>query len=103
MSIDSWVGAARFQWEDGLRDLDRDDGLREPRRRIVDAVHVELRRKLGQTFTLAELSAAYAGASDWYLDLAARTAPRHPEAWDPAVALDGAFALYARGATDART
>jgi len=44
---------------------------------------------------------AHRDAADWFLPLAAEVAPRHPEAHDPAIALDGAFALYMRGATDA--
>ena len=36
--------------------------------------------------------------ASWYLDLAARVAPREPDAWDPAVALDAAFAGYSRQA-----
>jgi hypothetical protein len=44
----------------------------------------------------------YDGAPGWYLDLAARVAPREPDAWEPAAALDGAFATYSRQASDAR-
>jgi hypothetical protein len=70
--------------------------------RIVPAVHDVLRRGVGLTFTRGVLVRVYEGASSWYLDLAARVAPREPEAWEPAAALDGAFATYARQASDAR-
>ncbi len=72
------------------------------RRRIMAAVQDELRRRLGMTFGLAELARVYDAAPGWYLDLAARTAPKVPDAWDPAVTLDAAFAVYARQASDAR-
>jgi hypothetical protein len=72
------------------------------RRRIMAAVHDELRRRLGMTFNLVELARVYDAAPGWYLDLAARTAPKVPDAWDPAVTLDAAFAVYARQASDAR-
>jgi len=68
---------------------------------VIGAVTDELRRRVGRTFTLADLARAYDGAQSWYLDLAARTAPREPAAWD-AVALDAAFAAYSRQASDAR-
>jgi cytochrome c551/c552 len=101
---DAAVETARFAWEGGVARLAEPPApaVARARARLVDAVHEELRRRVGATFTLRELAAAYADASGWYLDLAARTAPRQPEAWEPAVTLDGAFGLYARQATDAR-
>jgi hypothetical protein len=97
------VAAARFQWEDGLTRLAEpaSPAVRRARARIVQAVHDELRRRVGLTFTTAELVRVYDKGSSWYLDLAARVAPREPEAWEPAAALDGAFATYARQASDA--
>lgn len=101
---DAMVDTARFAWEDGAARMAQpaSPGVVRARRRIVTAVHDELRRRVGVTFTLRELVGAYDAASSWYLDLAVRTAPREPDAWDPAVTLDGAFADYARTATDAR-
>ena len=98
------IAAARFQWEDGLQRLAEPApaAVARARRRIVQAVHDELRRRVGLTFTTAQLVEVYDGASGWYLDLAARVAPREPEAWEPAAALDGAFGTYARQASDAR-
>jgi len=99
---DPAVAAARFSWEEGLGRLDEPvpPAVGGARRRIMAAVHDELRRRVGATFTLAELARAYDGASSWYLDLAARVAPREPRAWDPAVTLDAAFGTYMRQATD---
>ena len=70
--------------------------------RIIAAVEDELRRRLGATFSLADLARVYEGAASWYLDLASRVAPRTPDAWDPAVTLDAAFGLHRRHATDVR-
>ncbi|MDX6645359.1 MAG: hypothetical protein QOK40_1086 [Miltoncostaeaceae bacterium] len=101
MASDSELAASRFAWEDGLRRLAEPGPLRAPRRAIADAVGVELRRRLGMTFTLAELARVYRDASDWYLQLAAEAAPGRPDAWDSAAALDGGFGLFMRQATDA--
>ena len=52
-------------------------GGRRARRRIIAAVHDELRRRLGMTFTPASSwRASTTRRPSWYLDLAARTAPR---------------------------
>ena len=70
---------ARQQWRDGNRRLEeaRGDGQRyrqlvEHTDRVVDA----LRRRLGQSFTLDELAAAYGGADDWVLELLEDGGPR---------------------------
>ncbi|WP_217915120.1 hypothetical protein [Miltoncostaea marina] len=101
---DARVATARFAWEEGAARMAQPapTGVARARRRIVTAVHDELRRRVGVTFSTAELAAVYEDAASWYLDLAARVAPREPDAWEPATTLDGAFALYARQATDAR-
>jgi hypothetical protein len=101
--VDPAVGTARFSWDEGLARLSEPEpgSLARARRRIVTAVHRELRRRVGSTFTTIDLVRVYDGASSWYLDLAARTVPREPDAWDPAVTMDAAFALYARRASDA--
>ena len=97
------VELARHQWEDGHR---RIESLRSDRGRYaallaqVDVVLGELRKRVGQTFTLDELASEYAGADDWTreaIDLADPDAP--PPGDVPAVA-GAAFHQYARGATD---
>ena len=101
---DPELASARFSWDEGLARiaLPAAPAVVKSRRRIISAVHDELRRRLGMTFTLIDLARVYDAAPGWYLDLAARTAPREPDSWDPAVTLDAAFATYSRGATDAR-
>lgn len=100
MSVDAEVAAAAFAWQDGRARLAAGGPDEAAQRRIVDAVRDELRRRVGTTFTMAELAAEYGRASAWYLPLAQRVAPRQPSAWDPAVALDAAFAIHARQAGD---
>jgi hypothetical protein len=97
------VEIARQQWQAASRRL---EGLRSDpvlyHRLLgqVEAVVVELRRRVGQTFTLARLVDAYRGAEPWLLETveAADSAPR----WEREAALvgDAAFHLYARGASD---
>ena len=102
-SADVDVELARQQWRDGRRRVEaaRDDAPRYERLHAqVDVVVRALRRRVGATFTLAELAAAYDGAEDWARalleDVRAEDAPP-PEA---ALAVDAAFDLYARGAAD---
>jgi len=99
------VELARQQWEDGSR---RVEALRVDARRYrtlleqVDVVLGELRKRVGQTFTLRELADAYDSADDWAryaVDVADPEAPPPPDI--PAVA-GAAFHQYARGATDYR-
>jgi hypothetical protein len=100
------LDVARFQWDDGVRRL---ESLRSdpPRYRqvatLVDAVADQLRRRVGQTFTLAELAAAYPGAEEWVREtVVERVPPRDARVGvgDAALVLDAAFGTYARGATD---
>jgi hypothetical protein len=99
------VPAARHQWEEGKRRLAR-EGEDTARSRhldlLVDAVVDELRRRLGQTFTLGELADAYAGADDWVRDVVVTSMPPRSRASvrDAAVIQDAAFARYAQGAID---
>ena len=97
------IELVRQQWADGRRRLD--EARRDPARYArlhgqVDLVTAELRRRVGQSFTLGELARAYAGADDWARALlydAAREGEAPPEA---ATAADAAFHRYALGATD---
>jgi glutathione S-transferase len=98
---------ARHQWEEGRRRLAA-EGEDTARSRhlaaLVDAVEDELGRRVGQTFTLADLAAAYVGAEDWVRDVVLLSTPPRSRAGvrDTAVVQDAAFAQYARGAVDYR-
>lgn len=102
MTSDPTSASAVFEWQDGARRLQATSGAgRVAVYAVVDAVHAELKRRLGRTFSVADLARAHREAGEWFLPLAMRVAPRSSEAHDPAVALDGAFAMYMRGAVDA--
>jgi hypothetical protein len=89
------------QWRDGERRLREaepsDQHLLE---RIVGRIGAELRRRLGGPYTSEEVAELYEQGTDWATDLAARTAPDQPWAWDPRLVVDAAFARYVRGARD---
>lgn len=87
---------AIFQWEEGevrLRNAAPSD--RRAIERAIAAVQAELRRRLGSSFTLAELSDLY-GEADW----AAHAARGAGRGTDAAWVADAAFGRYAREAVD---
>ena len=96
---------ARQHWQDGNRRVE--DARREPRRYRqlvgdVDFVLGRLRQRVGQTFTLDELAAAYDGAGDWVQELLDAADPEGPVPTEPGTVADAAFHAYARGAVDYR-
>jgi hypothetical protein len=99
------VTNARHQWDEGKRRLAA-EGLDTARSRhlavLVDAVVDELRRRVGQRYTLAELAAAYEGAEDWAREVVLRSAGPKFRAGvrDTVLVQDAAFGRYARGASD---
>lgn len=97
------VESARREWEEGyrrLRDEARDAVAAERLHAQVDAIAAELRRRVGGTFTLAELTDTYARAEQWSRDAVAESAaaPGWPRTLSLAEA--AAFHLYALGAQD---
>jgi hypothetical protein len=93
----------RHEWEEGSRRLEacRD----EPRRYeqllgSVDLVLDEVRKRIGQTYTLSELAAAYDESERWARDVLSEraTAPGWPR--DLTTVLAAAFDVYQRGASD---
>lgn len=91
---------ALFQFEEGWRRL---QAIEDPRQRrladrVVDAIRDELRRRIGPTFSAAELADLYGQGTDWAQQVAIDVAPAiESEAQSLA---DAAFWLYLRGATD---
>jgi hypothetical protein len=101
MAVD--VDNARRDWETGWRRLHeeaRDQVAAERLNRQVEVVTEELRRRVGGTFTLAELAAAYAEADRWAREAVAERAPSPGWPRALAIVLDAAFHAYARGALD---
>ncbi len=92
---------AAYQWQDGERRLrDAPSDRRRTLDRIVEAVVAELRRRLGGRFRSEELVDLYEQGTTWVTEIATRVAPEDPDAWDPRIAADAAFARYLREATD---
>ena len=87
---------ARAEWEEAHRRLESYAGEPERYARLLDQVEAvtdELAKRVGQTFTLAELADAYREADRWIYEVLGPT--RHLT-----VVQDAAFHLYARGALD---
>jgi len=94
------VQLARRQWEEGSRRFD-DESKVEPR--LLDAFEVvidELRKRVGQTFSLEELSLAYDHADDWTRPAVADRTPFPGWPRSLATVQDAAFHAYSRGARD---
>jgi hypothetical protein len=95
------VEVARQEWEEGSRRLEaaREDG---PRYRqlleLLDLVLDELRRRLGQTYTLAELVAAYGESERWGREVLEERATSSAWPRDLTLVLAAAFDAYQRGA-----
>lgn len=92
---------ALLQWQEGQRRLAEagpDD--RPALERVTERIVEELRRRLGGTFSTAELADLYAEGTDWGLDVALATAPGNPRAWEAQTVVDAAFARYVREAAD---
>lgn len=93
----------RDDWEAGHRRLElasRDSGQAVLLSAQVDVIAAELRRRVGSTFTLEMLAAAYADADVWVRQAIEEQAPT--PGWVRTIAMveDAAFHVYARGAVD---
>jgi hypothetical protein len=89
---------ALYQWEEGARELAAIDDPRQRRLadRVVNAIRVELRRRIGPTFSADQLADLYGEGTDWAQQIAIDVAPA---AADDAHSLaDAAFWSYLRGA-----
>lgn len=93
---------AIFQWEQGQRRLRAAEPAdRAALERVTQRIVEGLRRRLGGSFTAAELAELYySQGTDWCLDVAVSVAPDNPSAWDTGTVADAAFATYVRGASD---
>lgn len=97
------IESARREWGEGRRRLlDQAEDARERERLLaqVEAVLEELRRRVGGTFTLAELTRAYAGADSWSREVVSQRAAA--PGWPRTLSLveAAAFERYSRGAAD---
>jgi hypothetical protein len=94
----------RREWEEGNRRLQAaasDRSLYEHLLAEVDLVLDQLRRRVGQTFTLDELASAYADADRWVQEALDEEASAGWPGRSTTVQ-DAAFHTYSRGAVDYR-
>jgi len=94
---------ARAEWEEAHAGLEREARDRTRYERLlgqVEVVTAELRKRVGQTFTVAELVTAYEDAERWARDAVAEAAPASGWARDLSLVTGAAFHQYARGAVD---
>jgi len=99
----SRVEVARQEWEEGSRRLEaaREDGRRYRQLlELLELVLDELRKRIGQTYTLAELVTAYGESEGWAREVLEEraTGPGWPR--DLTLVLASAFDAYQRGAID---
>jgi hypothetical protein len=101
--VDATVEHARQEWDASVRRLAEEAGDHQHQRQLlaqVEAVTTELRRRLGEKFTLAELVREYAAADVWTRQ--ALEEMNGPPGWSKTLSLvqGAAFHAYARGAVD---
>jgi hypothetical protein len=94
---------ARREWQDASRALAASAGDRVRYARLLEqvgAVTAELRKRVGQTFTLDELAREYAHAERWSRDAVEDIGP--PPDWPRTLSMveGAAFHNYSRGAVD---
>jgi hypothetical protein len=89
---------ALYQWEEGARDLEAIDDPRRRRlaERVVSQIRLELRRRIGPTFTAEQLADLYGEGTDWAQQIAIDVAPAAAD--DASRLADAAFWGYLRGA-----
>jgi len=99
----SQVEVARQEWEEGSRRL---EAAREDARRyrqlleLLDLVLDELRKRIGQTYTLRELVAVYGEPDRWAHEVLEERATASGWPRDLTIVLAAAFDAYQRGAVD---
>ena len=99
----SRLEVARQEWYEGSRRLEaaRDEGGRYRQLlELLELVLDELRRRIGQTYTLSELVAAYRDADRWARELLEQRAPEPGWPRDLTLVVAAACDAYQRGAID---
>jgi len=99
----SQVTVARQEWEEGSRWLEaarEDPGRYRRLLGFLDLVLDELRKRVGQTYTLGELVSAYGASERWAREVLEERAEGHGWARDLTTVLAAAFDAYQRGAID---
>lgn len=97
------VSSARRDWAHGYQrflEASRRPGSADPLHAQLDVLTGEIRRRVGGTFTLAELAAVYATSERWVREAIEERVPSPRFALTLADSTDAAFHLYSRGAQD---
>jgi hypothetical protein len=93
----------RQEWSEGNRrfeELARDSVARPRLLAQLEVVTDELRKRIGQTFTLDQLAELYSGADNWVRETVEERAGTPGWARTLSLVQDTAFHLYQRGAVD---
>jgi hypothetical protein len=99
----SQVSLARHEWQEGRCRLEaaRDDAHRYGQLlAFLGILLAELRRRVGQAYTLEELAAAYADSERWASEVLQERAEVPGWSRDLTTVLAAAFDAYQRGAID---
>jgi len=97
--------STRHEWQEGHRRLQAAAGDRSRYLRMLRETEIvldELRRRIGQTFTLEQLADAYGESDRWAQEALAEHDPAPGWPARLTTAQEAAFHLYSRGATDYR-
>ena len=95
----------RHEWEEGYRRLEAAANDRQRYAQLLAELELvldQLRRRIGQTFTLDQLAASYAGADRWVQEALAERAAAPGWPTRLTTVQDAAFHVYSRGAVDYR-
>lgn len=97
------LDVVRREWEEGYRRFEsasRDPVAADRLQLQLEVVTAELRKRIGQTFTLEQLAAAYERSDRWASEAVSEhaAAPGWPRTLS--TVLDTAFHFYQRGAVD---
>jgi hypothetical protein len=97
------LDVVRREWAQGYRRFEaasREPVVGDRLQRQLEIVTDELRKRIGQTFTLEQLAAAYDNADDWARDVVSERAATPGWVRTLSIVEDAAFYLYQRGAVD---
>jgi hypothetical protein len=102
-SVAANLEAVRQEWEDGYRRFSvmaSDSRSRSRLYKELEVVSDQLKRRVGQKFTIIEAVDAYRDAENWAAEAMAEHVPGRTWSRDLTIVIDAAFHLYARAAVD---
>jgi len=99
----SGLAVTRHEWEDGTRRLEAARGDARRYRELLellDLIRDDLRKRVGQTYTLEQLAASYADSEAWARELLDERSSTPGWPRDLTLVLAAAFDAYQLGAVD---